>query len=158
MSCNQTINDIESLAQNTTSNIVTISNNSYDVRHNAHITPSDESMKIFVGELLEKIKSAPKLTRDILDNFCKKLKQKYRIAPSKPDIRRIYETFFSHVPIHPIFKLWMIKKSMRSTSGVLVATIVLSPHKFSCKYDCLYCPQETDRNVVATQPLSYLST
>jgi ELP3 family radical SAM enzyme/protein acetyltransferase len=157
MSCNQPINDIESLAQNTT-NIVTISNNSYDVRHNAHIIPSDESMKPFVADFLVKIKTAPKLTRDILDNFNKKLKQKYRIAPSKPDIRRIYETFFSDIPIHTIFKLWMIKKSMRSTSGVLVATIVLSPHKFSCKYDCFYCPQETDRNGVPTQPRSYLST
>jgi len=158
MSCNQSINDIESLAQNTTKNIVTISNNNYDVRHCAHITPNEDSMKLFVSDLIDMTKASTKLTRDTIDKFSNKLKHKYRISPSKPNIRHIYETFFSTIQIDHLLKLWMIKKSMRSTSGVLVATIVLSPHKFSCKYDCFYCPQETDRNGVQTQPRSYLST
>lgn len=44
------------------------------------------------------------------------------------------------------------RKSVRSNSGVLVITIITHPHKFSCKYDCYYCPNEPN------QPRSYLST
>ncbi|CAA9991067.1 radical SAM protein, putative [Plasmodium knowlesi strain H] len=44
------------------------------------------------------------------------------------------------------------RKGVRSNSGVLVVTIITHPHKFSCKYDCYYCPNEPN------QPRSYLST
>ncbi|EWC75326.1 hypothetical protein C923_04001 [Plasmodium falciparum UGT5.1] len=44
------------------------------------------------------------------------------------------------------------RKGVRSNSGVLVVTIITHPHKFSCKYDCHYCPNEPN------QPRSYLST
>jgi histone acetyltransferase (RNA polymerase elongator complex component) len=70
----------------------------------------------------------------------------------------LYEQNFEENSAHPVFKKWMIKRSTRNESGVLVATITLSPHKFSCKYDCAYCPQETDLKGVPTQPRSYLST
>ncbi|ETW41437.1 hypothetical protein PFUGPA_02008 [Plasmodium falciparum Palo Alto/Uganda] len=44
------------------------------------------------------------------------------------------------------------RKGVRSNSGVLVVTIITHPHKFSCKYDCHYCPNEPNH------PRSYLST
>ncbi|SCQ17090.1 histone S-adenosyl methyltransferase, putative [Plasmodium ovale] len=44
------------------------------------------------------------------------------------------------------------RKGVRSNSGVLVVTLITHPHKFSCKYDCHYCPNEPN------QPRSYLST
>lgn len=44
------------------------------------------------------------------------------------------------------------KKSVRSWSGVLVITVVTRPDKFSCPFDCHYCPNEPG------QPRSYLST
>jgi len=153
MNCNQNINDIESLVLARTN---TVSVYEQDKRINCHITPSDDKMKIFVPELIKETTTFT--NKDKIELACQKLKRKYRISPSKPDIRRIYELFFSELPISLIFKKWMIKKSMRGDSGVLVATITLSPHKFSCKYDCFYCPQETDLNGVPTQPRSYLST
>lgn len=154
MQCNQTINDIESLTQ---SNKNTISVSEQDKRINCcHITPSDEKMKNFVPELINKTMNI--FNKDKIELICQQLKRQHRISPSKPDIRRIYETYFEHLPISLMFKKWMIKKSMRGDSGVLVATITLSPHKFSCKYDCFYCPQETDLKGVPTQPRSYLST
>ena len=52
----------------------------------------------------------------------------------------------------------MIKKNMRSKSGVLVSTITLRPNGFTCKYDCAYCPKEVDAvTKQPTQPRSYLS-
>ena len=41
------------------------------------------------------------------------------------------------------------KKPVRSWSGVLVITIVMKPDKFSCPYDCHYCPNETIANAVS---------
>ena len=45
-----------------------------------------------------------------------------------------------------------IKKKCRSWSGVLVVTVVMRPDKFSCPFDCHYCPNEPG------QPRSYLSS
>ena len=91
------------------------------------------------------------------DNITRKLKRQYQLNPSKLQIYRIYNTNFSDVPIGPKLKKWMIKSQVRSNSGVLVVTIVLAPNRFSCKYDCAYCPQETDLAGNPTQPRSYLS-
>ena len=53
----------------------------------------------------------------------------------------------------------LVGKKVRSHSGVLVVTVFTSPYpvgkdgvpqKFSCQYDCFYCPNEPD------QPRSYL--
>ena len=44
------------------------------------------------------------------------------------------------------------KKPVRSWSGVLVVTVVMKPSKFSCPFDCHYCPNEHG------QPRSYLSS
>lgn len=107
----------------------------------------------FVHEL---ISSANTSDNDI-DEISKKLKRKYQIHPSKKDIHNIYKKKFSTTKITPKMRRWMVKKQMRSNSGVLVVTIVLAPNKFSCKYDCAYCPQETDMDGNPTQPRSYLS-
>jgi ELP3 family radical SAM enzyme/protein acetyltransferase len=53
-----------------------------------------------------------------------------------------------------ILKECLVKKSGKSTSGVLVITVLTSPYpngqKFSCKHNCYFCPDEPD------QPRSYL--
>ena len=121
-----------------------------------HLKPSEEAMKPFVADFLEKLSNKP--TKENVERLCSKLKAQHRIGCSKGDIREIYEKYYSHIPLPLVVKSWMIKKAMRANSGVLVVTLVLSPHKFSCKYDCSYCPQETDLKGVPTQPRSYLSS
>ena len=46
----------------------------------------------------------------------------------------------------------VLKKGIRSNSGVVVITVVSAPGPFSCPQDCAYCPNEPG------QPRSYLST
>ena len=111
-------------------------------------TESDELCE-FVGELIQEV--------DDPEKAMKMLRRKYQLTPSKRTISSIYKKYFSSTKITPRLRKWMIKKQMRSNSGVLVVTIVLAPHKFSCKYDCSYCPQETDNDGNHTQPRSYLS-
>jgi len=108
-----------------------------------------EDLCEFVGELIQEL--------DDPEKAMKILRRKYQMTPSKRTISSIYKKFFSSTKITPRMRKWMVKKQMRSNSGVLVVTIVLAPHKFSCKYDCSYCPQETDINGNHTQPRSYLS-
>jgi ELP3 family radical SAM enzyme/protein acetyltransferase len=91
------------------------------------------------------------------DIISRRLKRQYQLNPSKREIHKIYNTYYQDVKIAPKMRRWMIKTQVRSNSGVLVVTIVLAPSKFSCKYDCAYCPQETDISGNPTQPRSYLS-
>ena len=153
MSCNNQPIDIESIVQSN-KNTISIEKNF----NCSHIVPPDEKMNILVPELIMQVNNYPNINKDKIESLFNQLKRKYRVSPSKADFRRIYEMSFTHLTFPLIFKKWMIKKAMRGDSGVLVATITLSPHKFSCKYDCFYCPQETDLKGVATQPRSYLST
>ena len=118
-------------------------------------TESNDSTELddFVNELI----SSSNTSDNDIDEINKKLRRKYQIHPSKKDIHNIYKKNFSSIKITPKMRRWMVKKQMRSNSGVLVVTIVLAPNKFSCKYDCAYCPQETDMDGKPTQPRSYLS-
>ena len=113
-------------------------------------SPRDDDIRDFVYDLIS-------YTGPEYEPLSKILKKKYRINPSKHEIRAAYAKYFPTIKIPPKLTKWMVKKQMRSNSGVLVVTIVLTPDKFSCKYNCSYCPQETDTNGKLTQPRSYLS-
>jgi histone acetyltransferase (RNA polymerase elongator complex component) len=121
-----------------------------------HVKPDEDAMLMFMGEFLEKTLGLG--SKGLIDRVFNTLKTKHKISCSKGDMREAYEKDFAHMVLSPLLKSWLIKKAMRANSGVLVVTIVLSPHKFSCKYDCSYCPQETDLKGVPTQPRSYLSS
>lgn len=114
------------------------------------IPDENDELDEYVDELIN-------TSDDKIESTVKLLNSKYQVNPSKRDILTTYNKKFSHRKITPKMRKWMIKKQMRSNSGVLVVTIVLAPNKFSCKYDCAYCPQETDLDGNPTQPRSYLS-
>lgn len=116
-----------------------------------------EENSIESDDVCEFVEELISYTEDDPEKAMKALRRKYQMTPSKREIHTIYKKYFSTTKITPKLRKWMIKKQMRSNSGVLVVTIVLAPHKFSCKYDCSYCPQETDLEGNPTQPRSYLS-
>ena len=121
-----------------------------DIENTCSSAPEHEDIYDYVNDLISDTSSDYEL-------LSKKLKKKYRINPSKHEIRNAYTKYFSNTKLPPKLTKWMVKKQMRSNSGVLVVTIVLAPDKFSCKYNCSYCPQETDNDGNLTQPRSYLS-
>ena len=144
--------EIESIVPNTSVKIsIEKDNKEYK---NKYISPNPNILKDLVNELLQ---NNLDINTKKIDALVHNIKRKYKIAPSKPDIRSCYEEHFSSINIPIIFKHWMIKRAVRSHSGVLVVTVVLSPHVFSCKYNCSYCPKETDLAGNPTQPRSYLS-
>jgi len=127
---------------------------------NTKPTMIDEAKyKFYMKELIKAVgRSDIKTTIDQIEKQMLKLRPKYRINPSKSQMRYIYEQFFESIPLNTVFGRFLIKKACRSRSGVLVSTVVLRPDVFSCPKKCSYCPTETDLNGKPTQPKSYLSS
>ena len=167
-SCSAGVADIESISHRSSVEVLP------EKKENIYVSPPIEKLKSYVTDLVNLVNQKQKeshksvwwrwwdssldLTKNHIDDMNNNMRIKYRIAPSKSDIRNIYESHLSTMSTPPIFTKWLVKRATRADSGVLVVTITLSPHKFSCKYDCFYCPQETDMSGVPTQPRSYLST
>lgn len=115
--------------------------------------------KMYMKELIKAVgQSDIKTTVEQIQKHMVKIRSKYRLNPSKSQMRYIYEKFFNEIPLNTVFGRFLIKKACRSRSGVLVSTVVLRPDRFSCPKKCSYCPTETDLNGKPTQPKSYLSS
>lgn len=75
-------------------------------------------------------------------------------VPSKRKLGIAYKQLLAKNPTLQVdsqLKQFLIHKSVRSTSGILNVSISLPPDKFSCKYNCFFCPNEPG------MPRSYLS-
>jgi len=125
------------------------------LKYKTHISPEEDDIKMFIEDFLTFNLNVKK---EVLDETFRLLKKKHRVLPSKGDLRIVYNKYFKDRKVPLTFISWMIKKNMRSKSGVLVSTITLRPDGFTCKYDCAYCPKEVDAvTKKPTQPRSYLS-
>lgn len=122
----------------------------------------DESkLKLYVGKLINDvglIDIKPLPTVKQIESTKNRISKIYGILPSKCHIKTIYEKYYTDIPLNETFKRCLIKKAMRSLSGVLVSTVVLRPDVFSCPQKCSYCPTESNLEGTLTQPKSYLST
>lgn len=92
-----------------------------------------------------------------VNTLLRKYLKKYKInSVSKTKILNIYHSL--NLDKNSGFYNILIKKPQRGISGVMVVTVLTSPYpekngvpqKFSCEWDCHYCPKEPD------QPRSYL--
>ena len=99
------------------------------------------------------------LTREIVDeasfDAAYKLGRKtLKIVPTKANIVSSYSRQVAEGRIgkNAAIERSVLKKGIRSNSGVVVITVVSAPGPFSCPQDCAYCPNEPG------QPRSYLST
>uniref|UniRef100_A0A0G4I3R9 tRNA carboxymethyluridine synthase n=1 Tax=Chromera velia CCMP2878 TaxID=1169474 RepID=A0A0G4I3R9_9ALVE len=82
------------------------------------------------------------------------LRKEKKITPSKPQLIASYQKLLKtgELAADPLIEQFLIKKIVRTASGVIVITVLTSPGPFSCPKDCHYCPKEPG------QPRSYLST
>ena len=99
-----------------------------------------------------------------------KFKKEHKLELRKLDLIASYKALKLN---NPSFYKTILKKAMRSQSGVLVVTIFTAAHpsyydektgkkvtqKFSCKHNCYYCPLEPahEGNNWTEQPRSYLT-
>ena len=110
--------------------------------------------KLILKDILKMDPSKYKDTAGL--NYCFRiLAKKYKHQPKKREIGLIYRQLLKKNPEkYPyIEQLWnaLINKSVRSESGIINVSISLPPGKFSCKYNCHFCPNEPG------MPRSYIS-
>jgi len=89
------------------------------------------------------------------------MNKKYSILPSKRDMSMMYQYLVKENIIEKNMYLepYLVKKSSKSWSGVIVVTIVMRPDKFSCPENCHYCPNQTKKNgALVDMPRSYLDS
>lgn len=107
------------------------------------------------------IKELVKRDNDYYDSYAKveraltPLKKKYKFVPSKQGLGKLYRELLESDPEnfrmnHTLYRQ-LITKSVRSESGIINVSVSLPPDKFSCKYNCHFCPNEPG------MPRSYLS-
>ena len=119
----------------------------------------ENKIKSIVSSLIEQTRDANSI--EMIEKISKSIHKKYNQFVVKNNIRYVFEKYYMNKNdnnINPLLYKYLIKKSMRSRSGVLVSTIVLKPSVFSCPKKCSYCPTETDLEGNPTQPKSYLSS
>lgn len=89
------------------------------------------------------------------------LQRIYKIQLSKESLHHKYVELrdAGKISSDALFEASYKKIPVRSWSGVLVITVVLRPDRFSCTFDCAYCPDETVKNgAKVDMPRSYLSS
>lgn len=94
-----------------------------------------------------------RLTLDcLLQRHCRK----QGFSFTKTELTKIYNILLIDLELafNEDVKNTITKKLGKSHSGIVSVTLVTSPGKFSCKYDCYYCPAEpnTPRSYVSTGP------
>jgi ELP3 family radical SAM enzyme/protein acetyltransferase len=136
-----------------------------DTINNDFKLTNETKIKAFVKTLMDRVgKPEHKTTVREIEKVIKEVRRlpNVRYLPSKVEMREVYEKYFINQKINNTFRRYMIKRAMRSDSGVLVVTNVLHPKpdgtEFSCPKKCSYCPTETDLLGNPTQPKSYLSS
>ncbi|KAH7488423.1 hypothetical protein PRIC2_007036 [Phytophthora ramorum] len=115
--------------------------------------PKYEEMGLFLVE------HNPQTARELEKAFVL-LRRKFKCLPKKSQMKFVLGLLVQkgEAPKGLALEKLLIKKAQKSQSGVLVVTVLTSPYptvggkkqKFSCQWNCYYCPNEPD------QPRSYL--
>jgi ELP3 family radical SAM enzyme/protein acetyltransferase len=116
--------------------------------------PNPPKAKLILKDIIKMDTSSYNNTDKL--NACLRLTaKKYKYQSSKRELGMIYRTMLKKDPAnYPyIDELWnvLINKSVRSESGIVNVSVSLPPDRFSCKYNCHFCPNEPG------MPRSYLS-
>lgn len=116
--------------------------------------PNPIKAKLILKDIL-KLDHSNFITMDSLSKCLRLISKKYKYQSSKRELGMIYRLLNKKDPInYPyIDDLWniLINKSVRSESGIVNVSVSLPPDRFSCKYNCYFCPNEPG------MPRSYLS-
>lgn len=115
--------------------------------------PKYEKMSLFLVE------HDPQTARELEKVFVL-LRRKFKCLPKKSQMKFALSLLIQKglAPRGLALEKLLVKKAQKSQSGVLVVTVLTSPYptvngkkqKFSCQWNCYYCPNEPD------QPRSYL--
>jgi ELP3 family radical SAM enzyme/protein acetyltransferase len=117
---------------------------------------SENSQKAILKNIVKELCGMNDSIFENKDNFTKYmaiLAKKYKVMPSKQALGMVYREMIKQDPTLEKSSLstLLILRSIRSESGIVNISVSLPPDKFSCKYNCHFCPNEPG------MPRSYLS-
>ena len=102
---------------------------------------------IVKGLLTEKITTNEELRHALIPYM-----RRFKLVPNKLALGAAYKELIEKGSTpNPSLQRLFIKKAIRSDSGILNISVSLPPDRFSCKYNCHFCPNEPG------MPRSYLS-
>lgn len=117
--------------------------------------------KLMLQDMLRMPESAYNTT-GAYSNTMTQLARKYKKIVSKRELSDTYrEMQISDPEKYPFVSTLhqaLLIRAVRSASGILNVSVVMPPDRFSCKYNCKFCPNETRANGAdVDMPRSYLS-
>ena len=127
-----------------------------------------DKIELFTKELitnLNDIELNEIVNKHTYKRIYKELGKKHSMNPNTVSLNYTYNKLLSEFGVEyycPLFEKNVIAKKSRSSSGITQITVLSSPYpngqKFSCEYDCYYCPKEPahEGNEFVEQPRSYL--
>lgn len=122
------------------------------------MTDNKESKKGVCMEFVKEMVRMPVSKYDTSEVYSKtitRLARKFKYVPGKAELMAAYTELNARDPtkyaIIPELSYAFTKKAVRSDSGILNVSVSTPPDKFSCKYNCYFCPNEPG------MPRSYLS-
>ena len=115
---------------------------------------SDETDWVSVEKFVRLLVLEEMETEEEFELAFRRIRKIVKFVPTKANIISCYSRLVAthQLPRCLSIEKVVLKKGIRSNSGVVVITVVSAPGPFSCPQDCAYCPNEPG------QPRSYLST
>jgi ELP3 family radical SAM enzyme/protein acetyltransferase len=130
-----------------------MSNDIEDIQANPFINNAHMA-KLILKDML-KMNPSEYSDTDGLNRCFRLFAKKYKYQTSKRELGLVYRQLIKLDPVSFPYNdiLWtiLINKSVRSESGIINVSVSLPPDRFSCKYNCHFCPNEPG------MPRSYLS-
>jgi ELP3 family radical SAM enzyme/protein acetyltransferase len=130
------------------------------IKHRFDIDSTFPDIKKYVNEIIEYYDQTKIVSKKEFYKFMIKLDKKYKY-PKRPKqstvIYSIRKMFYNN-EITCEKLMFMVEKlrakNSRSLSGILEIAVMTKPDKFSCEYDCYYCPNQADmpRSYVKEEP------
>jgi ELP3 family radical SAM enzyme/protein acetyltransferase len=127
-----------------------------------------EKITLFTKELISELQNIEKIgevNKHTYSKIYKELRKKHSINPNTVSLNYTYYKLLNEEGYQyycSLFEKNVKAKKSRSNSGITQITVLSSPYpngqKFSCEYDCYYCPKEPahEGNGFVEQPRSYL--
>lgn len=130
------------------------------VKNRINVDIDFPKMKDYVVDIIDYYNSNKNVSNKELSKLLQKLDKKFKFTrrPKQSNIIYILRKMFYDNELNVDQLVFFVDKlrakNSRSLSGIIEVAIMTSPGKFSCEFDCYYCPNQEDmpRSYIKEEP------